>query len=448
MTMSKYTTEVRFLCETEAGLTESRGFNSIDSILQDAAPKIFNFDFPIFDETYRLPLEIKILRYYYTREICEETVGLWKLRLQNKLNLIMPYYNQLYESELIKFNPLYDVDLTTDHKRDNTTNEETTTTGSETGNITTNHNETVITDTDTTNTIDKDTSNTTIIGKSEKITSGEVETIDDLTKETTDEHTTTTPTGKNVTKTTLDEHTTTTPSGTKVTVNTETPGVTITKDGWNKNDEDNTNRSWDLYSDTPQGGVVGLTEAWDSVAGNAYLTNARRKIDEGNVDASSSFHDTTVPSGNNQTTIQETPNVVTVVDVTGSPEVEETPGVITVVDTVGSPKTEFDRTRNANKEQNLRDDEQINNTGTEDISETGTLDTTVNKTGRSVTDTTRNTTNAGNTEITGLENYIQHVLGKSPGKSYSSMLKEFRDTFLNIDRMVINDLSNLFFGLW
>lgn len=117
--MSHYTTEVRFICESYAGLVESEGFGSIEDILTAAAPKVFNFDFPIWDESYRLPLEIKILRYYYTREICEETVGLWKLRLQNKLNLIMPYYNKLYDTTLIKYNPLFDVDLTTDSNRQN-----------------------------------------------------------------------------------------------------------------------------------------------------------------------------------------------------------------------------------------------------------------------------------------------------------------------------------------
>ena len=42
-----------------------------------------------------------------------ETYGLWKLKLQTKLNEIMPYYNKLYETELFKYNPLYDVDMTT-----------------------------------------------------------------------------------------------------------------------------------------------------------------------------------------------------------------------------------------------------------------------------------------------------------------------------------------------
>lgn len=110
--MSKYTTEVRFICENSAGLSESEGADNIDSILDRCWNKVFNFDFPIFDENYRQVLCRKILKHYYTREIAHETVGRWKLALNAKLNEIMPYYNQLYKSELIEFNPFYDVDLT------------------------------------------------------------------------------------------------------------------------------------------------------------------------------------------------------------------------------------------------------------------------------------------------------------------------------------------------
>ena len=111
--MSKYTTEVRFICESLTGHDDSTGYDDIDSIIQDAIPLIFSFDFPIFDEEYRNVLCTKIIRHYYTREIGLETYGLWKLKLQTKLNEIMPYYNKLYESELYKYNPLYDVDMTT-----------------------------------------------------------------------------------------------------------------------------------------------------------------------------------------------------------------------------------------------------------------------------------------------------------------------------------------------
>lgn len=107
--MSKYTTEVRFICETLAGLTESEGFDSIEDIIEKSYKKFFNFDFPIFDEDYRPVLEKKIIRHFYTREIGDETVGLFMLHLSAKLNDIMPYYNQLYKSELIELNPITDV---------------------------------------------------------------------------------------------------------------------------------------------------------------------------------------------------------------------------------------------------------------------------------------------------------------------------------------------------
>lgn len=115
--MSKYTTELRFICETSAGLTDSEGYTSTRNIIEKSRAKIFDFDYPIFDENYRSVLETKIIKHYYTREIAAETVGLWKLWLDERMNNIMPYYNQLYKSELLEFNPLYDTDITTDSNR-------------------------------------------------------------------------------------------------------------------------------------------------------------------------------------------------------------------------------------------------------------------------------------------------------------------------------------------
>lgn len=115
--MSKYTTELRFICETSAGLTDSEGYTSTRDIIEKSRAKIFDFDYPIFDENYRSVLETKIIKHYYTREIAAETVGLWKLWLDERMNNIMPYYNQLYKSELLEFNPLYDTDITTDSNR-------------------------------------------------------------------------------------------------------------------------------------------------------------------------------------------------------------------------------------------------------------------------------------------------------------------------------------------
>lgn len=120
--MSKYTTELRFVCENINGLQESKGYNSISDIIANARSSIFSFNYPIFDENYRSVLETKIIKHFYTREICEETVGLWKLRLDSKMNEIMPYYNQLYKSELIEFNPMLTVKMGTEHKTDFTSN--------------------------------------------------------------------------------------------------------------------------------------------------------------------------------------------------------------------------------------------------------------------------------------------------------------------------------------
>lgn len=117
MTMSKYTTEVRYICETEAGLDESKGYNDVNEIISLARPKIFNFSYPIYDENYRSVLETKILKHFYTREIGLETVGLWKLKLDTKMNEIMPYYNQLYKSALLEFNPLWTDDYNTQHNK-------------------------------------------------------------------------------------------------------------------------------------------------------------------------------------------------------------------------------------------------------------------------------------------------------------------------------------------
>lgn len=116
--MSKYTTEVRFICETEVGLTESVGYSKVDEVLDKSWDKIFDAgDWDIYDEEYRPILCKKILKHFYTREIGAETAGLWKLWLNQRMAEIMPYYNQLYKSTLLEFNPLYDTDYKTEGNR-------------------------------------------------------------------------------------------------------------------------------------------------------------------------------------------------------------------------------------------------------------------------------------------------------------------------------------------
>ncbi len=171
--MSKYTTQVRFICETSSGLSESVGLNDVAQVIRNSIPKIFDFYFPIFDENYKPILCEKILKHYYTREIGAETVGLWKLWLNMRLNEIMPYYNKLYETELLEFNPLYEVDYTrTGNKENNGTKG---TTGSESGNTS---------NTGTVNTTTEETTNTTDEKESTNEISGEKETISETVTST------------------------------------------------------------------------------------------------------------------------------------------------------------------------------------------------------------------------------------------------------------------------
>ena len=95
--MSKYTTELRFLLESgyDLGLTE----------------------YPIFDENYRNGLNQKILDHYRFREIGAETPARFRHYLNARLNEIMPLYNQMYHSQLLTYNPMYDHDITETSKK-------------------------------------------------------------------------------------------------------------------------------------------------------------------------------------------------------------------------------------------------------------------------------------------------------------------------------------------
>ena len=127
---ASYTMDVRTICETYAEV-ESPAWSdqtNVDTIIDSAIPKVFNFFFPIFSEDYRKTLEHHILQHFYTREIAFQTVGRWKLGLQQKLNDIMPYYNKLYESQELDVDPFNNIDVTeTSESSGNTTSKNNTT---------------------------------------------------------------------------------------------------------------------------------------------------------------------------------------------------------------------------------------------------------------------------------------------------------------------------------
>lgn len=99
--LSKYTTELRFYLATLANVDENE---DVSKVLSESWSKVFNFEFPIFEESHREELCKKILLHYYFREIGMETVGAWKVKLQSKMLEIMPYYNKLYQAIDNEFN--------------------------------------------------------------------------------------------------------------------------------------------------------------------------------------------------------------------------------------------------------------------------------------------------------------------------------------------------------
>ena len=98
-----------------------------------------DMDYPIFNEHYRSEFESKFIRYFYNKEIGFETESLFKFELETWLQINMPYYNQLFESELLEYDPLTNIamqfdqdlkadttmDTTKDSQEDSTTNSAT-----------------------------------------------------------------------------------------------------------------------------------------------------------------------------------------------------------------------------------------------------------------------------------------------------------------------------------
>lgn len=339
--MSKYTTEVRYICETAVGLGESVEYLGVNGILEKCVSAVFNFDFPIFDESYRKPLEKKILKHFYTREIGFESVGLWKLKLDTKLNEVMPYFNQLYKSELLAFNPLFDVDYQTTH----TLNRNENTKKDNTGKTITDRNVRTTSDTNV------DTSSTT---------TGNINT--ETNSETND-----------VNNTNHDHN---------ETVN----GTTTTT-----SESRGTNTSTEMYSETPQGSIENLESG-------RYLTNAKKTL------GSSTTNNTGTDTENTNSTSSESSHE------SKDSTTESTTETTSSDTTTGNTSTNF----------------------------------TSENSGNDTTNTSFNETN----NITSTDDYIQHVVGKTSGQTYSKMLQEFRETFMNIDMMVIESLEPLFMQLW
>lgn len=82
-------------------------------MVEKASKKIFDFDYPIFDESYRNVLNIKITKALWLHQIAFSGWGEFKWQLNEFMNRRMPYYNRLYQSQIWNdYNPIDDIDYT------------------------------------------------------------------------------------------------------------------------------------------------------------------------------------------------------------------------------------------------------------------------------------------------------------------------------------------------
>lgn len=132
----QYTISVRWIVESYSQETPEI---STDEKISIALPKIFNFDFPIYSESYRTEFEEKLIRHFYFHEINITSIGSWKFQLREKLNLIMPVYNKMYEAVAIKYDPLIDTQMHETYTRNNNLTSDSSTNGNVTQKDTSNN---------------------------------------------------------------------------------------------------------------------------------------------------------------------------------------------------------------------------------------------------------------------------------------------------------------------
>lgn len=73
-------------------------------------------DYIIHDEARRENLNDKIYQHYLNEEVAHETISMFRQSMKSRMQIIMPYYNELYASTQLEFDPLNTVDVTTDNE--------------------------------------------------------------------------------------------------------------------------------------------------------------------------------------------------------------------------------------------------------------------------------------------------------------------------------------------
>ena len=68
--------------------------------------ELFDFDYPVTDPNFKAKLEEDVTEYFYSYEIGFETPDMFKQKFRAKFRRIMSYYNDLYNTTLLEYNPL------------------------------------------------------------------------------------------------------------------------------------------------------------------------------------------------------------------------------------------------------------------------------------------------------------------------------------------------------
>lgn len=78
---------------------------------------IFDFPYDFYSEEKKRDFENKFIKHFYFREIGCETVERFKWYLEDKMNTVFPYYNELLKSATIKYDVLDNYKLTETYTR-------------------------------------------------------------------------------------------------------------------------------------------------------------------------------------------------------------------------------------------------------------------------------------------------------------------------------------------
>lgn len=67
-------------------------------LIEAGRAHLFDFTYPLYNAAIKSDFETHIIRQFFFREIGFDTFGIFKFRLENWLNLNMPYFNKMYLS--------------------------------------------------------------------------------------------------------------------------------------------------------------------------------------------------------------------------------------------------------------------------------------------------------------------------------------------------------------